>query len=274
MASLTDKNQTKNKSKEKQNKITRSIKRLLCDFKHYMDTKPDLTYVSICNDNAHLVKVLIFGPEGTPYHNGNFFIDLKFPNDYPYNPPKANFLTTDGRIRFNPNLYATGKVCLSILGTWSGPSWSIVQRLSSVILSIQSLLGEHPLRNEPGYENSKVNEPKMIGYNNYVQFHTINYSIINMIKNKLYPPEFEYVVIKHFFDNYDSIIKKVNELLVLDDKIASTTYLSLKAKLEYKKCKEELVSLHKYAEEYLSKTKETLDELKETDYDGKTFKVL
>jgi ubiquitin-protein ligase len=186
MASLTDKNQTKNKSKEKQNKITRSIKRLLCDFKHYMDTKPDLTYVSICNDNAHLVKVLIFGPEGTPYHNGNFFIDLKFPNDYPYNPPKANFLTTDGRIRFNPNLYATGKVCLSILGTWSGPSWSIVQRLSSVILSIQSLLGEHPLR----------------------------------------------------------------------------------------KCKEELVSLHKYAEEYLSKTKETLDELKETDYDGKTFKVL
>ena len=257
-------------SKKNPKKITRSIKRLLCDFKHYIETKPDLTFVSICNDNAHLVKVLIFGPEGTPYHNGNFFIDLKFPNDYPFNPPKANFLTSDGKIRFNPNLYATGKVCLSILGTWSGPSWSIVQRLSSVILSIQSLLGEHPLRNEPGYENCKVAEPKMVGYNNYVQFHTINYSIIKMIKDKLYPPEFEYVVIKHFFDNYDSIIKKVNELLVLDNKIASTTYLSLKAKLEYKKCKEELVSLHKYAEDYLSKTKESL----ETTYNGMTFKIL
>jgi len=23
----------------------------------------------------------------------------------------------------NPNLYADGKVCLSLLGTWSGPGW-------------------------------------------------------------------------------------------------------------------------------------------------------
>jgi Ubiquitin-conjugating enzyme len=35
------------------------------------------------------------------------------------------FLTTGaGSVRFNPNLYNCGKVCLSLLGTWSGPSWS------------------------------------------------------------------------------------------------------------------------------------------------------
>lgn len=28
--------------------------------------------------------------------------------------------TGGGKIRFNPNLYACGKVCLSLLGTWRG----------------------------------------------------------------------------------------------------------------------------------------------------------
>ncbi len=37
---------------------------------------------------------------------------------------QVQFLTTGaGRVRFNPNLYNCGKVCLSLLGTWSGPSW-------------------------------------------------------------------------------------------------------------------------------------------------------
>lgn len=37
---------------------------------------------------------------------------------------QVKFLTTGGgRCRFNPNLYNCGKVCLSLLGTWSGPSW-------------------------------------------------------------------------------------------------------------------------------------------------------
>jgi hypothetical protein len=36
-------------------------------------------------------------------------------------PPQVSFKTTGGgSIRFNPNLYAEGKVCLSLLGTWSG----------------------------------------------------------------------------------------------------------------------------------------------------------
>jgi ubiquitin-protein ligase len=38
-------------------------------------------------------------------------------------PPKVQFLTTGGgRERLNPNLYACGKVCLSLLGTWPGHS--------------------------------------------------------------------------------------------------------------------------------------------------------
>jgi len=35
--------------------------------------------------------------------------------------------TGNGTVRFNPNLYNCGKVCLSLLGTWSGgqgESWN------------------------------------------------------------------------------------------------------------------------------------------------------
>ena len=63
--------------------------------------------------------------------------------------------TGGGTVRFNPNLYANGKVCLSILGTWSGPGWSPVQSLASVLISIQSLM------------NSKVRDSSSHYYDDY-----------------------------------------------------------------------------------------------------------
>lgn len=111
---------------------------------------------------------------------------FQFPEDYPSVAPHIQFLTTNsGKTRFNPNLYADGKVCLSILGTWrgeSGEQWSSVQncqvtafpspaqlvKLSkmdttthmspflcvtqSVMVSIQSLMDDKPYHNEPGFE--------------------------------------------------------------------------------------------------------------------------
>lgn len=79
--------------------------------------------------------------------------------------------TGNNTVRFNPNLYRNGKVCLSILGyafislrksshfipfifsTWSGPSWSPAQCISSLLISIQSLMSEKPYHNEPGFEH-------------------------------------------------------------------------------------------------------------------------
>ena len=56
--------------------------------------------------------------------------------------------------RFGPNLYADGKVCLSLLGTWDGPKWSPKHSsLYQLLISIQGLiLGvEHPYYLEPGH---------------------------------------------------------------------------------------------------------------------------
>jgi len=55
--------------------------------------------------------VCLAGPEGTPYHGGCFMFDVFFPQDYPNVPPLMNMATNgEGRARFNPNLYADGKV--------------------------------------------------------------------------------------------------------------------------------------------------------------------
>ena len=66
-------------------------------------------------------KVMIAGPEGTPYSDGLFEFDCFIPMEYPTKPPVMNLCTTGGGlVRFNPNLYNCGKVCLSLLGTWAG----------------------------------------------------------------------------------------------------------------------------------------------------------
>jgi baculoviral IAP repeat-containing protein 6 len=66
-------------------------------------------------------QVLITGPAETPYANGCFEFDVYFPPDYPNSPMHINLETTGHHtIRFNPNLYNDGKVCLSVLNTWHG----------------------------------------------------------------------------------------------------------------------------------------------------------
>lgn len=63
------------------------------------------------------VHVLVQGPEGTPYEGGFFYFLVRFPPDYPLRPPRVKLMTTrNNRVRFNPNLYKDGKVCLRCLG--------------------------------------------------------------------------------------------------------------------------------------------------------------
>ena len=68
-----------------------------------------------------LLRVLIIGPLGTPFQNAPFLFDLFLPPaKFPQEPPKVFFHSWAGGTRVSPNLYSEGKVCLSLLGTWSG----------------------------------------------------------------------------------------------------------------------------------------------------------
>lgn len=120
---------------------------------------------------------LIEGPENTPYEGCLLLFSVQFPYDYPFSPPKVLFLTTDRKTRFHPNLYVDGKVCLSILGTYSGPSWSGTQSLSTVLLSILALLDNNPLSHEPTYEKGTLADPRHKKYAECVEHNMVQLMI-------------------------------------------------------------------------------------------------
>ena len=99
---------------------------------------------------------LIVGPSDSPYHGGFFLFDINVPaHTYPSGPPAVVIANTDGgKTRLNPNFYANGKICVTILNTFVGATaaWTPVQSLESVMLAIQSLMSEDPYHNEPGFE--------------------------------------------------------------------------------------------------------------------------
>jgi ubiquitin-protein ligase len=83
------------------------------------------------------MKALIVGASHTPYAHGCFEYDIFCDNNYPREPPKMNLITTgNGAVRFNPNLYACGKVCLSLLGTWRGSATENWDPKLSTILQV------------------------------------------------------------------------------------------------------------------------------------------
>jgi ubiquitin-protein ligase len=134
------------------------------------------------------VWALISGPEGTPYEAAPFLLKVVFPSsgagEYPLVPPKVRLLTTGGgTVRFGPNLYDSGKVCLSILGTWSGPSWLPAQNLGTVLLSIQSLMGVDAARNEPGREQASEGEVKKL--NDVLAHETLRVAVLEQTRAAL-----------------------------------------------------------------------------------------
>lgn len=138
-----------------------------------------------CNEkDMRKVKALIIGPPESPYEFGFFEFSVNFPDKYPEEAPGVYASTTNhGKTRFNPNIYASGKVCLSILGTWRGEpgeQWSSAQGLESVLLSIQSLMSSNPYENEPGYEtaNSEHDKKAQRQYVEKIRHETLRIAVI------------------------------------------------------------------------------------------------
>lgn len=162
-----------------------------------------------------LIHALLTGSFDTPYEGGFFYLLIRCPPDYPIRPPRVKIMTTgEGKVRFNPNLYKNGKVCLSIIGTWSGPSWSPAQSLSSVLLSIQSLMNEKPYFNEPGFEKER-NPGDSARYNQIIKHETLRVAVCDMLEaitadSRNCPQPLRDVMEKsfpEFYDYYESSAK-------------------------------------------------------------------
>jgi ubiquitin-conjugating enzyme E2 Z len=143
------------------------------------------------DEDIRKVRALIVGPPETPYEFGFFEFHVKFGKEYPTKAPSVTAITTNlGQTRFNPNIYAGGKVCLSILGTWRGErgeEWSSAQGLESILISIQSLMSPNPYENEPGFENVKSDEDKKnaVAYVDKIRHESLRISVIERLENYL-----------------------------------------------------------------------------------------
>lgn len=119
---------------------------------------PPGVWIRLFEDRSDLLSVMIEGPKKTPYEDGMFLFDIQLGKDYPATPPLCHYISYCSD-RLNPNLYEDGKVCVSLLGTWSGRGsemWGPESTLLQVIVSIQGLiLVSEPYFNEAGYEKQK-----------------------------------------------------------------------------------------------------------------------
>ncbi|XP_035610137.1 baculoviral IAP repeat-containing protein 6 isoform X16 [Oncorhynchus keta] len=163
-------------------------------------------FVRCDEERLDIMKVLITGPADTPYANGCFEFDVYFPQDYPNSPPLVNLETTGGHsVRFNPNLYNDGKVCLSILNTWHGrPEEKWNPQTSSflqVLVSVQSLiLVSEPYFNEPGYERSRgtpSGTQSSREYDGNIRQASVKWAMLEQMRNA--SPCFKEVIHKHFY---------------------------------------------------------------------------
>jgi ubiquitin-protein ligase len=165
--------------------------------------------------NKH--RYLITGPVDTPYENGCFIFDGFMSTSYPSVPPYFKFLNTN-KHRFNPNLYDSGKVCLSILNTYIGPKphpselW--LPKESTIYQVIMSILGqiliEEPFFNEPGFESkrgTKYGDKENANYNLKIRLYTMNATIKNLLKDPNSYPEFKDTIIDHFRLKKDDVLK-------------------------------------------------------------------
>ncbi|CAG9807884.1 unnamed protein product [Chironomus riparius] len=187
-------------------------------------------FVRCDTDRLDIMKVLITGPSETPYANGCFEFDVYFPHDYPNSPMMINLETT-GRhsVRFNPNLYNDGKVCLSILNTWHGrpeEKWNAqTSSFLQVLVSIQSLiLVSEPYFNEPGFERSRGTQSgnhSSREYNSNIYQACVKWAMLEQIRNP--SPCFKDVIFTHFWFKRNEICQQIESWI---DELSRSTQVS------------------------------------------------
>ncbi|KAJ5818561.1 hypothetical protein N7474_004152 [Penicillium riverlandense] len=130
--------------------VPEALQRLLWEFSILRTSLPPGIFVRSWESHMDLLRVLIFGPEDTPYEFVPFFFDIYLGGKFPNEPPEVCFHNwKDSPYDINPNFDPeNGHVCLSLLGTWMGSAterWSRDSTILQLVVSIQGLvLVKHP----------------------------------------------------------------------------------------------------------------------------------
>jgi ubiquitin-conjugating enzyme E2 D/E len=111
-----------------------TTKRLERELKSIQMKPPDNCSAGIKDTDIFVWEATIMGPTDTPYFGGIFTLAISIPTDYPFKPPKVQFITKI----YHPNISPQGAICLDILKD----KWSPALNISKILLSICSLLDD------------------------------------------------------------------------------------------------------------------------------------
>jgi len=193
-----------------------TIKRLLNDIKDLVTSPLDSEGIYYKHSEKDILTgyAMIVGPADSLYFGGYFFFKFIFPVNYPHSPPVVQYLTNDGSTRFHPNLYVNKKVCLSILNTWRGDTWTGCQSIRSVLMTILSIMDAEPLLHEPGVTKQ---HPQYSSYNTIIAYKCLRVAICELIisfgkyiTDIEYPDYFYQIMLERFVVNKD----KIHELIL------------------------------------------------------------
>ena len=107
-----------------------AVQRLKKEYKDFsLNGSPEFTAGPVREEDMYDWQAVMKGPDGTPYENGIFFLNLKYPMDYPFKPPKISFTT---RV-YHPNIKSNGELGYIKLykDGWS-PSFTIQKVLQEI----------------------------------------------------------------------------------------------------------------------------------------------
>lgn len=99
-----------------------------------MSSTPGISAFPVSDANILQWAGTIEGPSGTFYEGLKYKISIDFPTDYPFTAPTIKFTS----LMWHPNVDMSGNICLDILKE----KWSAVYNVQTILLSLQSLLGE------------------------------------------------------------------------------------------------------------------------------------
>jgi ubiquitin-conjugating enzyme E2 Z len=194
-----------------------TCKRIIRDVKSMRKNPLTDSGIYYKHDDENIMKgyAMIIGPSDTVYRGGYYLFEFNYPPDYPASPPGVSFKTNHDNIRFHPNLYVNGKVCISLLNTWTGEQWTSCQTISTILLTLCTLFTNEPLLHEPEITRSNRD---FNAYTALIEYKNIEIATTHML-NKLpsmYIPMFDLFyadMVEHFLGNVDTMRTYIQKLV-------------------------------------------------------------